>query len=135
MKAAAVPLMLHYLEFVYSEDTAGTGSFEAVASVWPEQVAAVQAEIVKVLDWAHARFPGRRGPVAEGCDWDYDLHALREYSVPERIDYDAATRRLTLQAGAPARPRHTLTLLVSGNDGLCSAFRQAFGLDDQDGTA
>jgi hypothetical protein len=123
-------MTLNYLSFDYSEDTEGTGSFEAMASVWPEQVAALQAEVVKVLDWAHGAFPGSRGPVAEGCDWDYDLHGMREYSVPEQIAYDAATRRLTAEAGPPGKPRHTLTLLLSGNDGFCLAFRQAFGLDD-----
>lgn len=43
-------MLLHYLNFDYSEDTEGTGTFEAMASVWPDQVAAVHAEIVVVRD-------------------------------------------------------------------------------------
>ena len=69
-----------------------------------------------------------RGPVAEGGDWDYDLHSVREFTAPEQISYDAATGSLTMQAGIPAKPRHTVTLLVSARDEFCSAFRQAFGL-------
>lgn len=122
-------MQLNYLAFDYSEDTEGTGVFEAVASVWPERVAAVHAEIVAVLDWAHQAFPGQRGAVGEGGEWDYDLHGLREYTVPEQIGYDAATQRLAVQAASPGKPRHTLTLLLSGTDEFCFAFRQAFKLE------
>jgi hypothetical protein len=121
-------MRLDYLSFDYSEDTDGTGTFDAMASVWPEQVAAVHAEIVRVLDWAHGAFPGTRGPVAEGGEWDYDLHGVREFTAPEQLRYDAASRTLTAQAGSPGKPRHTVTLLVSGTDAFCSALRQAFGL-------
>ncbi|CAM3449071.1 hypothetical protein [Polaromonas hydrogenivorans] len=122
-------MRLDYLAFDYSEDTEGTGVFEAVASVWPERVAAVHAEIVAVLDWAHQAFPGQRGAVGEGGEWDYDLHGLREYTVPEQIGYDAATQRLAVQAASPGKPRHTVTLLLSGTDEFCSSFRQQFALD------
>jgi hypothetical protein len=122
-------MTLHYLSFDYSEDTEGVGSFEAMASTWPEQVPAVHAEIVRVLDWAHDAFPDARGPVAEGGDWDYDLHGVREFTAPEQLGYDAATRQLAVQAGSPGKPRHTVTLLVSGTEAFCSAFRQAFWLE------
>ena len=122
-------MQLDYLSFDYSEDTDGTGTFEAMASTWPEQVPAVHAEIVRVLGWAHQAFPGTRGPVAEGGDWDYDLHGVREFTVPEQIGYDAAARRLAVQAGSPAKPRHTVTLLISARDEFCAAFRQALGLE------
>lgn len=122
-------MTLQYLSFDFSEDTEGTGTFEAMASTWPEQVAAVQAEVAGVLDWAHQAFPGTRGPVAEGGDWDYDLHGVREFTAPERITFNAVTGSLDVQAGAPGKPRHTLTLLLSGTDAFCDAFRQAFGQD------
>ena len=122
-------MTLQYLSFDFSEDTEGTGTFEAMASTWPEQVAAVQAEVVRVLRWAHQAFPGTRGPVAEGGDWDYDLHGVREFTAPERTTFNAATGSLDVQAGAPGKPRHTLTLLLSGTDAFCEAFRQAFGQD------
>lgn len=35
-------MMLNYLDFDYSEDAEGVGTFEAVACVWPEQVSSVQ---------------------------------------------------------------------------------------------
>ena len=122
-------MTLQYLSFDFSEDTEGTGTFEAMASTWPEQVAAVQAEVVRVLRWAHQAFPGTRGPVAEGGDWDYDLHGVREFTAPDRITYNVATGSLDVQAGTPGKPRHTLTLLLSGTDAFCDAFRQRFELD------
>ncbi|MGH8759321.1 MAG: hypothetical protein ACREVW_07390 [Burkholderiales bacterium] len=45
-------MTLNYLSFDYSEDTDRSGSFEAMASVWPEQVASLQAEIIQVLSFA-----------------------------------------------------------------------------------
>jgi hypothetical protein len=98
-------MTLNYLDFDYSEDTEGIGVFDAMATVRPEQLAAVQAEVAQVLDWAHA-FPGPRGPVEEGGEWDYDLQDVQE-------------------AGAQ---RRTVTLSISGSPAFCAAFREAFDL-------
>ena len=38
-------MTLNYLEFDYSEDAEGIGTFETLASVSPSQVAAVHAEV------------------------------------------------------------------------------------------
>ena len=122
-------MQLDYLDFDYSETGEDIGTFEAVASVWPEQVAAVQAEIAQVLDWAHAAFAGQRGPVGEGGEWDYDLQAMQEFTVPQTMDYDPARRRFTVQTQTPSKPRHTVTLSVSGTQEFCAAFRQQFGLE------
>ena len=66
-------MSLRYLHFDYAEGTDGTGTLEAMASVWPEQVQAVHGEIVQVLAWAHAEFSSQRGPLDEGFDWDLSL--------------------------------------------------------------
>lgn len=122
-------MTLDYLHFDYAEGSDGTGTLEAMASTWPEQVPAVHAEAVQVLAWAHAEFPGRRGPLEDGFDWDYDLHGMQELTAPEALLYDEATGRLRVQAGPPGKPRHTLTLSFSGSAEFCEAFRQQFGLD------
>ena len=126
---ALTSLPLHYLSFDYSEDTEGTASFEAMASVRGDQLPALQAEIVRVLDWAHQAFPALRGPVADGGDWDYDLHGLREFTAADQISYDPATRQLSVQGGAPGKARHTVTLILSGSREFGERFRQYFGLD------
>jgi hypothetical protein len=54
-----------------------------------------------VLDWAHAQFPGRRGPLDEGFDWDYDLQGLLEFTAPQVLHYDEAAHRCRCW---PARP-------------------------------
>ncbi|WP_411879447.1 hypothetical protein [Polaromonas sp. YR568] len=124
-------MSLRYLSFGYAEDTDGTGSMEAVASTWPERAPAVHAEVVRVLDWAHAQFPGRRGPLDEGFDWDYDLHGLLEYTAPQVLLYDEAARAVTVLADPPGKPRHTVTLSLSGSAEFCDAFRREFGLDEE----
>lgn len=122
-------MSLDYLHFDYAEGNDGTGTLEAMASTWPEQVQVVQAEVVQVLAWAHAEFPGRRGPLEEGFDWDYDLHGMQEMTAPEALHYDEAAHRLKVDAGKPGKPRHTLTLSLSGIAEFCDAFRRHFGLD------
>ncbi|SFU60395.1 hypothetical protein SAMN05216350_10370 [Polaromonas sp. YR568] len=122
-------MSLRYLNFDYAEGTDGTGTLEAMASIWPEQTPAVHAEIAKVLTWAHAEFPGRRGPLDEGFDWDYDLHGLREITAPEAVHYDEVTRQISVEAGPAGKPRHTLTLSLSGTPVFCEAFIQQFGLN------
>ncbi|MDW5442391.1 hypothetical protein [Polaromonas sp. SM01] len=81
-----------------------------MASVRPEQVAAVRAEIAQVLDWAHAAFPGQQAPLDEGGEWDVDLQ--------EASEGDAA-----------AASWQTLTLVISGSPQFCAAFRQRFDAD------
>ncbi|MFZ2389265.1 MAG: hypothetical protein WAW69_15820 [Polaromonas sp.] len=121
--------MLNYLHFDYGEDTEGVGALEAMASTWPEQVPAVQAEMARVLDWAHATFPGQRGPVGDGGEWDYDLQAMQEFTAPETIRYDEITRQFSVHPGVAGKPRHTVTIFISGTSEFCSAFRQQFGLE------
>jgi hypothetical protein len=122
-------MSLRYLSFDYAEDTDGIGSLEAAASTWPERAQAVHAEIVQVLDWAHAQFPGRRGPIDEGFDWDYDLQGLLEFTAPQALRYDEATRALTVLGDPPGKPRHTVTISVSGSPEFCGAFRRQFAPD------
>jgi hypothetical protein len=124
-------MTLNYLHFDYGEDTEGVGTLEAMASTWPEQVAAVQAEVARVLDWAYATFPDRRGPIEEGGDWDYDLQGMQEFTAPQTIRYDEVTRQFSVHPGAAGKPRHTVTVCISGTAEFCSAFRQHFGLDEQ----
>ncbi|MCJ0764780.1 hypothetical protein [Variovorax terrae] len=121
-------MTLHYLEFDYSEDAEGTGSFDAMASAAPAQVAALQAEVTRVLDWAHRDFAGAREPLDEGGDWDYELQGVQEVATTLQTRYDAAAGRLDLQPGETGAPRLTLTLTVSGTPAFCEAFRGAFGI-------
>ena len=102
-------MSLNYLDFDYSEDTEGIGVFDAMASVRPERLAAVHAEVAQVLEWAHAAFAGRRGPVEEGGEWDYDLQDVHDAQEAEA-------------------QRRTVTLSISGSPTFCAAFREAFNL-------
>ncbi len=119
---------LQYLEFDYSEDTEGVCTFDAMASTSAQHVAAVHAEVAEVLAWAFDAFAGQRGPLEDGCTWDYDLQSQQEYSVSESLEFDPATGRVSVRAQAPGSPRHTVTLSISGSPAFGLAFRDQFDL-------
>lgn len=125
-------MSLHYLEFDHSEDTEGVFTFDAMASVAPAHLPAVLAEIERVLAWAFAHFPGSRGLLDEGMQWDFDLQSQREFTVPDRIDFEEATGRVRIQAGEAGVPRYTVTLSLSGEGAFGEAFIAAFLKDTDD---
>jgi hypothetical protein len=71
-------LTLQYLTFEASDDGDGVGTWDAMASVRADQVAAVLAEVQAVLNWAERHSPGPRGPLEEGGFWDADQQTLAE---------------------------------------------------------
>ena len=121
-------MTLHYLEFDYSEDDEGTGTWDAIASVAPPHVAPLQAEIARLLQWAHAEFGGRRGPIEEGGAWDYDLHSEPEGAPLQPLHFDPATGGLQPPLAPQPGARHTLTLSLCGTAEFGAALRGAFGI-------
>lgn len=119
---------LNYLDFDYSEDAQGNGTFDAMVSTSGAHVDAVRLEISLVLDWAHETFPGLRAPLDEGGEWDYELTGQQEWSVPEMLSYDDTTRQLSSQTGQAGAPRHTVTLSIGGGPQFCEAFRRRFAI-------
>lgn len=119
-------MTLNYLDFEYSESEDGAGTFDAMASTLPPQVPAVHAEIALVLDWAHTAFPGLRGPLDEGFEWDFNLQGMQEFTAFETLTYNEDTHQLSMTASPPGVPRHTVTLSVTGTARFCMAFRQRF---------
>lgn len=118
---------LDYLDFEYSEDGQGIGTFDAMASTTlPVQTSAARAEVARVLGWAYANFPGVRGPLDEVGEWDYDLQSVQEFSVQDRVAYDEETYQLQVQPGLPGVVRHTLSVSISGAPAFCAAFLQQF---------
>ena len=99
-------MTLRWLDFDYSEDTEGIGTFDAMASSAPAHMADVEAEIAAVIAWAEATFPNGRGVLEDGADWDCDVQELHE-------DDDR---------------RRTLVLSISGTAAFCEALRERFGL-------
>jgi hypothetical protein len=122
-------MTLHYLDFDYSEDAQGVGSFEAMAATTAEQAPRVQAEVACVLDWAFDQFGNACAPLDEGGEWDYDLQGQRDTRVTQTLSYHRRTG-LTVSAESAGTTWHTLTLVLSGTAAFCAAFRARFGLDD-----
>lgn len=118
---------LQYLDFDFSGDAHGHGSFDAMASATLSQFGLLQAEVVRVLAWAERGF----GPPAapdEGGEWDFALHGVREIATPLDVGWRPGATQLALQPGEPDPPRVTLTLTVSGTEAFCAAFRDAFAI-------
>jgi hypothetical protein len=103
---------LRYLSFEVSEDGDGNVNFDAMASVLPDHVHALQAEVQQVLAWARGPFAGTEAPLDEGGDWDCDVQTTEE---PE--------------AGKPHTTRTTLTLSITGTVQFAEAFEQQFSWD------
>lgn len=120
---------LRYLDFDFSEDAEGTGSFDAMASVAPAHIPLVQAEISAVLAWAHQHWPGACGPAEDGGQWQYDLQGVQDISTPLLLEFDAACGQLRTAAGCPAPARTTFTLTISGGADFCAALREAFEIE------
>jgi hypothetical protein len=66
-------MQLQYLIFDASDDGEGNGSWEAMASVSPDELSAVMAEVRAVEAAAHADAPGPRGALDDGGVWDLDI--------------------------------------------------------------
>lgn len=69
---------LQFLVFSASDDGAGRGSWEAMASVQAHQREAALAEARALLAEAEAQAPGSRGPEEEGGLWDAWLQVVDE---------------------------------------------------------
>lgn len=120
-------MALDYLDFDYSEDDEGTATWDALASVTAERLPALTTEVEQLLRWASRTFAGRRGPIEEGGDWDFDLHAQHDDGTAVSVRYDEATGHLQI-AAAPDR-RTTLGLTLSASAAFSDALRSRFGID------
>lgn len=119
-------MTLDFLDFDFSEDGDGNGTFDAMAAVSPVQWPALQAQVERVLAWAHREFPGMRGALEDGGQWDFELQGQREAPTPLELYFDGGTGRLQITEGAPGQPRITLSLTLSGTPAFCDALREAF---------
>lgn len=119
---------MHYLDFDFSDEESGRGSFDAMASVLPERLPALLAEIAAVLQWAVGEFGGA-GPEDDGSEWGYELQGVAEPGTPLNVVYDEGSGAVTLTPDS-GQARTTLTLTLSGSPAFCDAFRERFGLAD-----
>jgi hypothetical protein len=121
----APSMALHYLDFDFSGDAHGQGTFDAMASAAPGQLPALEAEVLQVLAWA-ARHFGPPAALDEGGEWDFDLQGVREVATPLAVRWQPGAARLELQPGAADPPRVTLALTLTGSESFCAGLRAAF---------
>ena len=121
-------MQLQYLDFDFSDEDTGRGSFDAMASVLPDRVPAVLAEIATVLRWAVGAF-GPGGLLEDDGEWDYEVQGIMEPGTPLKVTYDEASGEVSL-APAGGSARATLTFTLTGSAAFCEAFRERFELSD-----
>lgn len=122
-------MALDYLDFEYSEDEDGNGTWDAMASVAESRWAALLDEVRQVLHWASHDFRGHRAPLDEGGDWDFDLSAQDDdHGSALRIRWDGAARAIDAQT--PQTGGYTtLTLTLTGNAAFGDALRERWELE------
>jgi hypothetical protein len=119
---------LQYLDFDFSDEESGHGTFDAMASVLEDRLPALLAEMARVLRWAFDTF-GRPGALDEGSEWDCELQGLIEPGTPLAVSYDQGRGEVELAPSPGRAARTTLTLTLSGSPAFCGAFRTEFELD------
>lgn len=119
-------MQLQYLDFDFSDEDSGRGSFDAMASVLPGRVPALLAEVAAVLRWAQQAF-GPPAALDEGGEWDFELQALAEPDTPLDIAFEAGRGEVLLADGA-GDARCTLTLTLGGSPDFCAALRESFAM-------
>ena len=122
-------MTLDYLDFEYSEDEDGNGTWDAMASVADQRWGALLNEVAQVLQWAAQDFGGRRAPFDEGGDWDYDLSAQDDDNGRAlHLQWDRTSAQITGEQPQPGGYT-TLTLTLTGTAAFGDALNQRFGLD------
>lgn len=119
-------MQLHYLDFDFSDEESGRGSFDAMASVVPGRLPALLGEISAVLAWARRTF-GPAGALQDEGEWDYELQAVAEPDTPLQVAFDERSGEVSLPPAASQAARTTVTLTLSGSRAFCEALRDAFG--------
>ena len=120
-------MTLHFLDFDYSEDEEGTGTWDAMASVPTDRLPELLAEITALLDWAHTEFGALRGPVETGGLWDYDLQCERDGLPLLALGFDIHERQIHPRPQSQPQAWVTLTLSLSGGQAFAAAFVDRFG--------
>ena len=122
-------MALDYLDFEYSEDEDGNGTWDAMASVADSRWGTLLDEVRQVLLWASHEFRGHRAPLDEGGDWDFDLSAQDDDNGRAlRLRWNG--KSASLEADTPQAGSYTsLTLTLTGNAAFGEALRQEFELE------
>ncbi|MCW5652020.1 MAG: hypothetical protein KIS62_19920 [Ramlibacter sp.] len=121
-----MPQPLNYLLFDTTDEESGACAFDAMASVTPDRLPALLAEVQAVLAWATHLFgpPSGAGDECDTDDWAFDLEATDLAGAPLAITWDMQSAQVLLPADV--KGRLTLTLTISGHRAFAEAFGQAF---------
>lgn len=121
-------MALHFLDFDYSEDEDGLGTWDAMASVPARRLGELVAELESILAWAHATFGEQLGPQEEGGLWDYDLQCEQAGQPLRELRFAPQQARLVPPLVLGDGERVTLNFSLSGAPAFGQAFTARFGV-------
>lgn len=108
-----MPLALQWLVFDASESDDGGCSLEAMASVPPQRLPEVLAEVAQVLNWARRLAPGGPQPLDDGGDWDTLLQIQADVSPLQDVAWTPGSTPFSLPP-LPADTRWVAVVLTLG---------------------
>lgn len=121
---------LHYLDFDFSDEDTGRGSFDAMASVTVDRLPTLLAEVARVLNWCVDAFgpSTARDTPDDVAEWDHELQAVQEPDLPLDIAFDERQGEIAM-GGTGSAARVTLTFTLSGSPAFCAALGEEFKID------
>ena len=122
-------MQLHYLDFDFSDEASGRGSFDAMASVEPVRLAALLQEVNAVLRWARHEW-GPAGALQDEGDWDLLLQAADEAGHELHASFDPVTHEARVEGAPTSAGFITVTFTLTGSGEFCDAFRRRFTDED-----
>ena len=124
---------LHYLDFDFSDEDTGRGSFDAMASVTVDRLPTLLAEVARVLNWCVDAFgpSTARDMPDDVAEWDHELQAVQEPDLPLDIAFDERRGEIAMgdADGAGETARVTVTFTLIGSPAFCDALRDEFEID------
>lgn len=125
---------LQLLDFDCSEDNEGVVCWDALAQPQPRHNSALLHEVAQVLAWAYSFDAQGPGPLEDGANWDFDLHATRHPSSQAaqdlRLVFDAQKGLIDIDAAELSQlltDPMALSLSLSGTPSFAQAFRERWG--------
>jgi hypothetical protein len=122
-------MQLAWLDFDFSDEDSGRCSYDAMASVVPQRLPVLLAEIGEVLQWATSTFGPPQSQQDEG-EWGFELQASAEPDAPLSLHWDEGTREVAIGALAEGCQRVQVTLTLSGSPAFCESFGSRYDLFD-----
>ncbi len=115
---------LQFLMFELLDADEHSHTWEAMASVAPQRVPAVLADVMRVLAWAQGQLGTDPQSLDDGGDWDALLQIQADQHAPHTLAWHPATGCATPPALPPGTQWVAVTLTLVASAALADAVQQ-----------